>query len=126
MARHRVELSAHSDIHTTDMTVNTMAGHSHSATPIEASATIGPRWLEEERDSCGVGFIAQQQGKASHTVIENALRSLGCMEHRGGCSADYDSGDGSGILAAVPWALIDRWAKQAGLEALDHEKRRSA
>jgi glutamate synthase (ferredoxin) len=121
MARYRVERSAHSDIHTTDMTVNTMAGHSNSATPIEASATVGPRWLEEERDACGVGFIAQQQGKASHTVIENALRSLGCMEHRGGCSADYDSGDGSGVLAAVPWALIDRWAKQTGLGNLNHE-----
>ncbi len=122
MARHRVERSAHSDIHTTDMTVNTMAGHSNSSIPTEASATVGPRWLEEERDACGVGFIAQQQGKASHAVIENALRSLACMEHRGGCSADYDSGDGSGVLAAVPWALVDRWAKQTGLAALDHEQ----
>ncbi|MGD1900678.1 MAG: glutamate synthase large subunit [Geitlerinemataceae cyanobacterium] len=96
-----------------------MAGYSNSSVLPEASATTGPRWLEEERDACGVGFIAQQSGEANHATIENALRSLGCMEHRGGCSADYDSGDGSGILAAVPWTPIDRWAAASGIAALN-------
>ena len=35
-----------------------------------------------------------------------ALTSLGCMEHRGACSADADSGDGAGIMTQVPWQLL--------------------
>ena len=34
--------------------------------------------------------------------------ALGCMEHRGGCSADNDSGDGAGLLTNVPWELFRR------------------
>ena len=34
--------------------------------------------------------------------------ALGCMEHRGGCSADNDSGDGAGLLTNVPWELFKR------------------
>jgi glutamate synthase (ferredoxin) len=33
------------------------------------------------------------------------------MEHRGGCSADYDSGDGAGIMTAIPWEIITAWAQ---------------
>jgi glutamate synthase (ferredoxin) len=54
----------------------------------------GQRWLVEERDACGVGFIASVAGVASHDLIEQALSALTCLEHRGGCSADRDSGDG--------------------------------
>ncbi|MFO0301509.1 MAG: hypothetical protein ACK52Q_07570, partial [Pseudanabaena sp.] len=43
----------------------------------------GPYWLVEERDACGVGFIADKEGRASHKIISNALKALTCMEHRG-------------------------------------------
>ncbi|WP_327078335.1 glutamate synthase large subunit [Prochlorothrix hollandica] len=66
----------------------------------------GQPWLVEERDACGVGFIADQQGHPSHDLVQKALIGLGCMEHRGGCSADRDSGDGSGILCGIPWDLL--------------------
>lgn len=66
----------------------------------------GQRWLVEERDACGVGFVADSKGVASHNIIVEALPALACMEHRGGCSADRDSGDGSGILTAIPWELL--------------------
>ena len=47
-----------------------------------------------------------------------ALLALGCMEHRGACSADGTSGDGAGIMTAVPWGLY-----KAELPDLDlHEK----
>ncbi len=69
----------------------------------------GPPWLVEERDACGVGFIATQSGLASHNLVKQALVALGCLEHRGGCSADNDSGDGAGMLTAIPWALLSRW-----------------
>lgn len=35
-----------------------------------------------------------------------ALTSLGCMEHRGACSADNDSGDGAGLMTQIPWDLL--------------------
>ncbi|MFB2738738.1 glutamate synthase large subunit [Umezakia ovalisporum] len=66
----------------------------------------GQRWLVEERDACGVGFIAHRQNHASHEIVTKALTALTCLEHRGGCSADQDSGDGAGILTAIPWELF--------------------
>ena len=35
-----------------------------------------------------------------------ALTALGCMEHRGACSADDDSGDGAGLMTQIPWKLL--------------------
>jgi len=68
----------------------------------------GQRWLVEERDACGVGFIAHRQNHASHEIVEKALAALTCLEHRGGCSADQDSGDGAGVLTAIPWELFQQ------------------
>ncbi|AFY43276.1 glutamate synthase-related protein [Nostoc sp. PCC 7107] len=68
----------------------------------------GQRWLVEERDACGVGFIAHRQNIASHEIVTKALAALTCLEHRGGCSADHDSGDGAGILTAIPWELLQK------------------
>ena len=69
----------------------------------------GQRWLVEERDACGVGFIAYQDGRQSNKIVREALKALGCMEHRGGCSADRDSGDGAGIMTALPEKLFADW-----------------
>lgn len=75
--------------------------------PNQKSINIpGPSWLVEERDACGVGFIADQAGRASHNLVAQALKALTCMEHRGGCSADRDSGDGAGLMTAIPWKLL--------------------
>lgn len=72
-----------------------------------------------ERGACGVGFIANLDNKASHQIIKDALTSLSCMEHRGGCGADNDSGDGSGMMSLIPWELFDNWANKQGLASLD-------
>lgn len=55
-----------------------------------------------------VGFIANLKGIKSHTIVSQALRALGCMEHRGACSADDDSGDGAGLMTQVPWKVIKK------------------
>jgi glutamate synthase (ferredoxin) len=60
-----------------------------------------------EKDACGVGFLAQLQGQKSHWLLQQSLRALDCMEHRGGCGGDGDSGDGAGILCGIPWAYLD-------------------
>ena len=72
----------------------------------------GQRWLVEERDACGVGFIAYQDGRQSSKLVQQALKALGCMEHRGGCSADCDSGDGAGIMTSLPLKLFADWFVQ--------------
>ncbi|MCX7592284.1 MAG: glutamate synthase-related protein [Fischerella sp.] len=76
----------------------------------------GQRWLVEERDACGVGFIAHRQNRASHEIVSKALAALTCLEHRGGCSADRDSGDGAGILTAIPWGLFQREFAAQGMQ----------
>jgi len=91
------------------------------ANPQQHSPIDGPRWLVEERDACGVGFIAHPK-QPSHDLIEKALTSLGCLEHRGACSADYDSGDGSGLMAGIPWTLLDRWAGEQGTGSINRDR----
>ncbi|KAL2952561.1 hypothetical protein AAZX31_19G117500 [Glycine max] len=72
-----------------------------------------------ERGACGVGFIANLENKESHEIVKDALNALSCMEHRGGCGADNDSGDGSGLMTGVPWELFDNWANTQGIASFD-------
>ncbi|KAG5072125.1 hypothetical protein JHK86_007336 [Glycine max] len=72
-----------------------------------------------ERGACGVGFIANLENKGSHEIVKDALNALSCMEHRGGCGADNDSGDGSGLMTGVPWELFDNWANTQGIASFD-------
>jgi glutamate synthase (ferredoxin) len=76
---------------------------------------LGQPWLVEERDACGVGFIATVNGQGNHQLIEQALLALSCMEHRGGCSADRDSGDGSGLMTALPQQIFAQWFAENNL-----------
>ncbi|MEO0375850.1 MAG: glutamate synthase large subunit, partial [Cyanobacteria bacterium P01_A01_bin.17] len=79
----------------------------------------GQPWLVEERDACGVGFIASQHGEETHRLIEHALTGLTCMEHRGACSADRDSGDGAGLMTAIPWGLFQPWLEAQNASVTD-------
>ncbi|KAJ9544065.1 hypothetical protein OSB04_023772 [Centaurea solstitialis] len=72
-----------------------------------------------ERGACGVGFIANLDNKGSHQIVEDALTALGCMEHRGGCGADNDSGDGSGVMTSIPWEFFNDWAGKQGIAPFD-------
>ncbi|ONM60370.1 Ferredoxin-dependent glutamate synthase, chloroplastic [Zea mays] len=72
-----------------------------------------------ERGACGVGFVANLKNMSSFDIVRDALMALGCMEHRGGCGADSDSGDGAGLMSAVPWDLFDDWASKQGLALFD-------
>ena len=63
--------------------------------------------LTQERDACGVGFLANPAQKPTHELVVKALACLTCMEHRGACSADRDTGDGAGIMTQIPWELFN-------------------
>ncbi|WP_410470545.1 glutamate synthase large subunit [Enterococcus sp.] len=67
-----------------------------------------------EKDACGMGFIAQMEGKASHQLVKHALTMLERMNHRGGTGAEPETGDGAGILATIPDKFFQREAKVAG------------
>jgi glutamate synthase (NADPH/NADH) large chain len=69
-----------------------------------------------EKDSCGVGFIANIKGRKSHQIISDALSILCNLEHRGAVGADPRAGDGAGILVQIPHAFFARKAKEAGFK----------
>ena len=63
-----------------------------------------------EREACGVGFVADIRGRRSHQIVLDADRVLRSMSHRGATGAEVDSGDGAGILTALPHELLTRVA----------------
>src|SRR5881227_2993728 len=67
-----------------------------------------------EKDSCGVGFIANIKGKKSHQIVSDAISILCNLEHRGAVGADPRAGDGAGILVQIPHAFFARKAKELG------------
>ena len=60
----------------------------------------------DERDGCGIGFVADAAGRSSRALVEAALEALCRMEHRGAVAADALSGDGAGILLPIPRAIV--------------------
>src|SRR5690606_27300674 len=59
-----------------------------------------------EHDNCGIGFVAQIKGNASHDIVQRGLEVLLNMDHRGAISADNSTGDGAGILLQIPHEFI--------------------
>ena len=70
-----------------------------------------------EHDACGVGFIADIQGRRSHTVLDHALKAVVNLAHRGAASADGKTGDGAGVLTQIPRKFFVRELAAMGLEA---------
>lgn len=55
-----------------------------------------------EHDACGVGFVCNIQGKASHDIVMQGIEVLNRLSHRGATGADPKTGDGAGILIQLP------------------------
>jgi glutamate synthase (ferredoxin) len=68
-----------------------------------------------DHDACGTGFILRMGEPGSHEVVERALSALQRLAHRGGIDGDGSSGDGAGLLTAIPYALVRRVAEEIGL-----------
>jgi len=62
-----------------------------------------------EHDSCGVSFVVDLYGRASHDLVRAGLTSLCHLEHRGAKGAEENTGDGAGILLQVP----DRFLRES-------------
>jgi glutamate synthase (ferredoxin) len=68
-----------------------------------------------DHDACGVGFVTRLGGAPSHEIVERALTALLRLAHRGGVDADGRSGDGAGLLMAIPDGYMRDRARAAGV-----------
>ncbi len=70
-----------------------------------------------EHDACGVGFVAHIKGVRTHSIIEQGLKILENLDHRGAVGADKLMGDGAGILVQIPdeYYRAEMWARGVAL-----------
>ncbi len=66
-----------------------------------------------EKDSCGVGFVADIKGRPSHQILKDAHHINSRMSHRGGCGFEANTGDGAGILLGLPHGFFQKIARDA-------------
>jgi len=69
-----------------------------------------------EHDACGVGFVVNIDGTATHTIIRQGIQVLENLVHRGACGCDPDTGDGAGILIQIPHRFFAEQAETLGFE----------
>ena len=69
---------------------------------------------EHEHDACGIGFIADIEGRKSHDIVLKGIQILINLTHRGACGCDPETGDGAGILIQIPHAFFERECKTLG------------
>ena len=77
----------------------------------EAQGLYDPR---NEHDACGIGFVANIRGERSYGIVDDALKILENLKHRGGEGADHKSGDGAGILTQIPHDFFHRECEVLG------------
>jgi len=70
----------------------------------------------DERDACGVGFVAHVRGTASHEIVRQGLTLLENLAHRGAVGCDPCSGDGAGIVVQLPHEFLRREASELGID----------
>ena len=79
----------------------------HQPLPLTAGAqTQGLYDASHEHDACGVGMVVNIHGNKSHELVDNALKVLENMRHRGAEGADGRTGDGAGIMLQIPHEFI--------------------
>ncbi|MDD7026197.1 MAG: glutamate synthase large subunit [Lachnospiraceae bacterium] len=71
-----------------------------------------PEW---EHDNCGIGAIVNIQGKASHSIVDDALKIVENLEHRAGKDAKGETGDGVGILTQISHKFFKKVCAREGI-----------
>ena len=71
---------------------------------------------QTEKDSCGIGFVANIKGEKSRAIVERALEVLQRMAHRAATGADPLTGDGAGIMVQIPHRFFKREGLKLGFE----------
>ena len=70
---------------------------------------------ELEHENCGVGAVADLNGRATHRTVDQALSIVERLAHRAGSDALGTTGDGVGILTELPHSLFSAWAREEGI-----------
>ena len=65
-----------------------------------------------ERDACGMGFVVNIEGNKSHEIVQQALTVLYNLTHRGAKGAEYNTGDGAGIMVQLPHQFLQKATRQ--------------
>jgi glutamate synthase (ferredoxin) len=68
-----------------------------------------------EHDACGVGFVADLDGRHAASTVPMALEALAALSHRGARAADDRTGDGAGISIPISKRFARRLLAEAGL-----------
>ncbi len=68
-----------------------------------------------DRDACGVGMLASRSRTVSHALVRDAVECLVRLDHRGAKAAD-GTGDGAGLLAEIPYRIVERELGRAGID----------
>jgi glutamate synthase (ferredoxin) len=83
-----------------------------------------PRLLEgtlydpsREHAACGVGFVADVDGRRSNRILRHALTVLVNLRHRGACGCEPNTGDGAGVLFQMPHAFFRAVSSENGTES---------
>ncbi len=76
--------------------------------------------MDNERDACGVGFVAHVKGEKSRKILEMAICGVCSVQHRGAVDADRVTGDGAGVLTQIPHKLFMPEVEKLGHQ-LNHE-----
>ncbi|ACB35654.1 Glutamate synthase (ferredoxin) [Leptothrix cholodnii SP-6] len=87
-----------------------------SQAEIQSLAAHGLYDPAHEKDACGVGFVAHIKGTKAHSIVEQGLKILENLDHRGAVGADALMGDGAGILLQVPDELFRAEMAAQGVE----------
>ena len=73
-----------------------------SRSELDEASRLGLYAADREHDACGVGFVAHIKGHKAHAIVEQGLKILENLDHRGAVGADKLMGDGAGILIQIP------------------------
>ncbi len=76
---------------------------------------------EAVKDACGVGLLADLQGRPNNALLGQALEALARMAHRGAIDADGRTGDGAGVMTQIPYALLRDEVEALGLSCVAGE-----
>ena len=67
-----------------------------------------------EHDACGIGFVANVKGVASHEIIQKGIQILINLAHRGACGCDPETGDGAGVTIQIPHKFFAKECAKLG------------
>ncbi len=87
--------------------MNDPSGHHH--------AGIGLYDARFEHDACGIGLICHIKGRRSHAIVQDGLKILVNLSHRGACGCDETTGDGAGILMQMPDEFLRNCCERIGI-----------